>query len=175
MEKDYTKYIQIITEQETLLRFESFTNQDALALGLKIIEKSAKYGGKPVGVRVDIDSFTVFYHTMNGTDASNGWWMQKKLNASLKTGKSSLLNRLEIVTLKNTSSYPWSLNEACYALWGGSFPINDKNGVPLGFVMTSGLDHQCDHQILADSLAEILGISIPTVLDGDLYKKPEGM
>ena len=37
-------------------------------------------------------------------------------------------------------------------------------GKLLGYVLVSGLPHECDHQLIADSLAEYLGVSIGSII-----------
>ena len=55
-------------------------------------------------------------------------------------------------------------NDGDYALCGGCFPLRNAAGKLLGYVLASGLPHECDHQLIADGLAEFLGKEIPSVL-----------
>ena len=56
-------------------------------------------------------------------------------------------------------------NENDFALCGGCFPLRNASGKLLGYVLCSGLAHECDHQLIADALAELLGREIPRIVD----------
>ena len=56
-------------------------------------------------------------------------------------------------------------NENDFALCGGCFPLRNAAGRLLGYALCSGLPHQCDHQLIADALAELLGREIPRIVD----------
>lgn len=164
------KYIAIVDEQEQTLRFDHLTNTDAFELGLIVIDQCKTGYSQPVSVRIDIDNVTVFYHLMDGTDLNNDWWMKKKLNGTLKTGRSSFMNFLTIRANGRWDDFPWSKDDGNFAVVGGCFPLRIKNGELRGHLMVSGLVHQEDHQIMADSLATLLHVKIPTILDGGSFE-----
>ena len=56
-------------------------------------------------------------------------------------------------------------NENDFALCGGCFPLRNADGKLLGYALCSGLAHECDHQLIADALAELLGREIPRIVD----------
>lgn len=168
MAQGFEKYVEIISRQEELLRFEKLTQDDCLQLGLKIIETTLRDYGTGVSVRIDLDGVTCFYHLMGEASLSNDWWMQKKLNGCMKTGKSSFLNYLEIEALGHVDEHPWAKNQGNYALRGGCIPLKNKDGELLGFAVVSGLPQVDDHQMLANAIAEYLGIQIPSALDGGM-------
>ena len=37
--------------------------------------------------------------------------------------------------------------------------------VVLGYVLASGMPHECDHQLIVDALAEFLNVSVPSILE----------
>ena len=54
----------------------------------------------------------------------------------------------------------WRLNNEEYGAIGGGFPIIVKGTGIIGAVACSGLAHTDDHQLLVDSIAEILGVEL---------------
>ena len=166
MDTRFEKYIDIVKGQEESLRVASFSNDDALRLGLIVIDRALKVFQKGVSVRIDVDGVTAFYHLMGNASLSNDWWMQKKMNGCKKTGHSSFYNYLEIEGMDRQEEYPWCKNTGNYALRGGCFPLMTKNKEVLSYVAVSGLPQAEDHQLVADSIAQFLGANIDTVLDG---------
>ncbi len=162
---DYSRYIEMVKRQEEILRFADFSQDDALKLALIIERRTMEIYGRPVSVRVDIHDITVFYHLMGRASLSNDWWMKKKLNGVKRTGHCSFYNYLTIEASERFDEFPWAKSQGNIALRGGCFPIYDLEGVPFGYVMTSGLTQVQDHQLVADSLAEFSGKEIPNVDD----------
>ncbi len=157
------EWIGIVKEQEALLRFERFTREDALRLGLKIVELAKDKYHHGVAVWVAAQGAILFSHMMDGTSLENELWMRRKINTFERTGVSTLRTCLE-EHYEGKSCAPWFDNEGNYVLCGGCFPIFDQNGGTLGYAVASGLDHYEDHQLIADAMAEMLEIEIPTVI-----------
>ncbi len=164
------KYIGIVETQQNSLRFQEFTYTDAFSLGISVVERAKMFYEKPVAVRIDIDGVTVFYHLMEGTSLNNDWWMKKKLNGCMKTKESSFMNFLKIRASNRFDEFPWSKDEGSFALVGGCFPIVLLSGEQKGFLMVSGLPHPQDHQLMVDTLADVLDTEVPTILDGGSFE-----
>ena len=62
--------------EEALLRFPAFSYEDALTLGLKIIEL-AKARGAAVAVDITVNQTQVFHYAMPGTNRRNAMWIQR--------------------------------------------------------------------------------------------------
>ena len=75
--------------EEALLRFPAFSYEDALTLGLKIIEL-AKARGAAVAVDITINQTQVFHYAMPGTNRRNAMWIQRKENMVQTSQISSL-------------------------------------------------------------------------------------
>ena len=162
--KDIQTCINIVKEQEALLRFESFDEQDALALGLAVVRVASAQYDKGVSVRIFYDGATVFSYHMKGASLGNDWWMDKKLNTSLRCGGISSLLALCEIQAGLRPEEEWQNKSGNYALSGGCFPIRLKDGTHVGYVMASALKSEEDHQLLCDAIASLLDIPIETVL-----------
>ena len=157
------EWLEIVKEQEEKLRVERMSADDALALGSIMVRLAREKYRKPAGLRVVTNGQITFSFLMDGTDLNNCWWMDKKLNTCRMTGVSSLRSLLEVATGAREMEPEFEI-ENNFALCGGCFPLRTSAGRLLGWALCSGLPHQCDHQLLADALAEFLGVKIPEVV-----------
>ncbi|MBC5646793.1 heme-binding protein [Christensenella tenuis] len=160
------EWIDIVKKQEELLRFEQFTRDDALGLGLKVIEMAREKYHHGVTVRIFAEGAVLFSHMMDECSLENELWMTRKFNTSSITRISSMRTFLEIhYGIRQEEA--WCKNSGDhgnYALCGGCMPIFGKNGETHGFVMVSALSHEEDHQLIADSMAAYLDVEIPSIL-----------
>lgn len=150
----------ILREQEEKLSYSSFSRKQALELGL-IIERITreKYHGA-VAIRIIEEDDDIFLHRMEGSVRDADWWMQNKfINArfirmsSLRALVAAKYGELE------PAWQPWN-NYLC----GGCIPVFNKNGGrPFAYVVISGMPHYVDHQIIAEAMAEQLGVEIPEI------------
>lgn len=74
---DYAKLLPQLLEQEERLQFSKFNSDDALKLGLKLIEKAKAYP-KPVVVDITVTGHELFHFSMTGTAPDNNEWVRKK-------------------------------------------------------------------------------------------------
>ena len=88
-------WLEILKEQEELLRYDTFTRSMALELGLNILKLAENTYQKPLAVQIVEDGTIIFAHKMAGTSSENDWWMNRKLAVSRLTGKSSLYSCVE--------------------------------------------------------------------------------
>ena len=158
------EWLEIVERQEEILRVERMNAADALRLGL-IMERTAREKfGRPAALRVIANGQVTFSYLMDGTDMNNCWWMDKKLNTCRISGVSSLRTLLEVAVGRRPMEPEFEM-ENNFALCGGCFPLRTGAGKLLGWALCSGLPHQCDHQLLASSLAEFLGAEIPEIAE----------
>lgn len=154
------QWINIVREQEEKLRFDAFTRNDALSIGLMIVRLAKeKYDGN-ISVSITEDDNVIFCFKMTGTTLENDSWILRKRNVSKATGVSSLRAYLEIENGQREET--WSGRETNFAC-GGCMPILMREGATFAYITVSGLEHNADHQVIADAIAEHLNVTIGTV------------
>ena len=155
-------WLKIVSEQEKMLCFTSFTQEDALKIGLLVIELAKnKYHGS-AAVRIIADDTVWFAYKMPGTSLENDWWMTRKINTSKLTGVSSLRAYLEIEEGFRKES--WRAREGSFVACGGCIPVLMREGEPFAYIAVSGLRHEEDHQLAADAIAAHLKMDIRSIL-----------
>ncbi len=142
-------------EEEKTLRFDSFSQTEALKLGSLIYEKSKKLSG-PVAIEIRINRLTVFCFYPDGTNENNTLWLKAKAKTVDMTQTSSLHFWTD-VQLSGSSPESKRMPENEYACCGGGFPLTVKNIGVVGTICVSGLPHTEDHKLIIDSLKEYLG------------------
>lgn len=158
------EWLDILRAQEDLLRVEHMTADECVDLGLIMRRLAREVYRKPAAFRIITQGQTTFSLLMDGTDTFNEWWMDKKLNTCRATGVSSIRSLVEVAEGLRPME-PEFENKNNYALCGGCFPLRNAAGKLLGYALCSGLAHECDHQLVADALAELLGREIPRIVD----------
>ena len=149
-----------LLEQEEQLQFDSFSNEDALQLGLIIIEivktNYQNEGKRGVAINIERNGQVLFTHLMEG--ASNefySWFGRKKRIVERYDHSSHFVGekfRLQGTTVNEASFLPGSEYQAV----GGSFPIFVKNTGAIGNVSISGLTSEEDHNICVEALTKLL-------------------
>lgn len=149
------KKLEIIKKQEEKLVFKSFSNEDALEIGLFIIE-SAKKIKKSVAINIVKNGQTIFHYAMDGTSPDQDEWIKKKSNVVLRHHHSSYYMRL-YNELKNRSYYEfYSVSPFEYAIHGGAFPIAIEGTGVIGVITVSGLAQEEDHELIVEAFTKFL-------------------
>lgn len=156
-------WLEILRDQEQKLRMESLGADDALRLGMIMYRLAKEKYQKPISIRIISGGQTTFSFLMEGTDSFNEWWMDKKLNTSRLSGVSSIRTLVEVAMGLREMEREYE-NENNYALCGGCFPIKNAAGKLIGYAQSSGMPHDCDHQLIADALSEFLGVEIGSIV-----------
>ena len=155
---------EILKQQEEILRVEKMSAEDALALGVIMSGLAKEKYRKPIAIRIILGGHVAFSFLMDGTSMNNEWWMDKKLNTCRVSGVSSIRSLVELAEGIRPMESEFE-NEGDYALCGGCFPLRNAAGRLLGYVLASGMPHECDHQLIVDALAEFLNVSVPSILE----------
>ena len=155
------QWLEILKEQEEKLRFDTFTREDALDIGLRIIRLAKEKYHDNATVCIMEDDTVVFAYKMPGTNMENDWWMRRKRNVSKATGVSSIRAYVEMeLGLREAT---WHGREGDFATCGGCMPVLMRQGEVFAYIMVSGLEHNVDHQIIADAVAEHMNVTIGSI------------
>ena len=146
-----------LVRQEQLLQFESFNNDTALALGLRVIEL-ARAAHKTVAVNITRDGLVLFYHGMQGTTADNLNWIRRKSNLVNRTGHSSFYTHTEVKNNGGDYDAIPTLDPREFAAHGGSFPLLIKGSGQIGTITVTGLPGAEDHALVVAALKSYLKI-----------------
>lgn len=144
-------------EEEKTLQFDSFSHENALDLGLKILERSKGYPG-PVAIEITVNGLIVFRYYPDGTSEFHEMWLKRKSNMVRVREMSTLHVFMELEYNNQDMERDWLLNPKEYAGCGGGFPIRLKNGSVIGSICVSGLPHLLDHEIMILGIQEYLNI-----------------
>lgn len=164
MQLEYYKkeWLPVISKQEEKLRGELLNAEKALQLGTIMYRLAREVYKRPAAIRIIMNGQIVFALLMDGTTLNNEWWMDKKLNTSRVSGVSSIRTLIEVGEGLRAMEPEFEI-DGSYALCGGCFPYRSPEGKLLGYIEASGLPHECDHQLIADGLSELLGIEISRI------------
>jgi uncharacterized protein (UPF0303 family) len=141
--------------QEVELRFERFSNEDALALGATIAE-SARSRGLSVTVDIRRAGQQLFHCALSGTSADNDQWALRKGRVAERFGHSSFLVgiRLKLAGVGIEEKYCVSPLE--YSAHGGAFPLILEGTGVVGAITVSGLPQEEDHELVVESIRAYL-------------------
>lgn len=77
MSDSFKDLINNIIDQEEKCQFTSFTSEDALSLGLALLENAKPYK-KSVVIDITLNGHQLFHYAMNGTSKDNDEWVRRK-------------------------------------------------------------------------------------------------
>lgn len=154
---DIKEQLKLRKLEEKNLQFDHFNNEDALALGLTILE-TAKERGAVVAMEITVNGNEIFHYNMPGSNPRQCNWIKKKANMVFSAQMSSLHAGQFLEDTGKDLWVDWRISDADYATIGGGFPIILKGTGIIGSVCCSGLPHEQDHQLLVDSIGKMLGV-----------------
>jgi uncharacterized protein (UPF0303 family) len=145
--------IATLESQETRLVLPRFTEDQALSLGLALIE--AARGRLPIAIDIRTPDRTLFHISMQGATAINDRWALRKSNLVFAFGASSMLTTLRLRDRGETLAYH-GLPEGEFALSGGSVPIRVAGAGLIAAVTVSGLPEMEDHALAVQALGALV-------------------
>lgn len=146
-----------IARQEQLLQFESFSNDTALEIGLKLVAM-AREKQQAIAVNITRNGTLLFYHGMTGTSSEHQDWIRRKSNLVNRTGHSSFYIHTEVKNKGGDIDAIATLDARDYAAHGGSFPLIVKGAGAVGTITVSGLPGVQDHALVVAALKAYLKI-----------------
>lgn len=158
---DYAALYNEVNKQEQTLVFDQFTNENALELGMQMVNDAKKEG---LSITIDImrNGQQLFHVALQGTMRENDHWIQRKNEVTNRSYQSSLKmwywqeqgwmeDSFHMDYLKM-----WGLTAQEAMNLGGAFPLTVKNVGVIGTITVSGLAHDKDHAFAVKSINKYL-------------------
>lgn len=145
-----------IEAQEAELRFSSFSNTEAIALGAAIAEK-ARSRNQAITVDIRRGGQQIFHCALEGTVADNDQWILRKARSVERFGHASFLIGLRLELTGKSLEERHFVDPLEFSSHGGSFPIFVKGTGLVGTVTVSGLPQEEDHALVVECIRDFLG------------------
>ncbi|EPX57584.1 hypothetical protein D187_004886 [Cystobacter fuscus DSM 2262] len=139
--------------EEAELQFDHLAHEDALALGLKLLER-ARRDRLPVVIDVALAGLTVLHCALPGCRPDNEDWVRRKRNTVGRFWHSSFyMGRYYAAKGSSLADKP-HIDPSEYVDHGGSFPLLVRGLGCVGSITVSGLAQEEDHALVVDVLRE---------------------
>ncbi len=142
-----------VEAEERELVLDSFDNDDALTLGLALVEK-ARARKLPVAIDVERCGQRLFHAALPGAAPDNAAWIERKKRLVNRTYRSSYSTGLRLRVQQRTLAESLYLDEKEYAPHGGCVPLVVRGVGFVGTVTVSGLPQREDHELVVEALRE---------------------
>lgn len=133
------------------LQLSSFSQADALALGLLLVDMATERN-LPIAIDIRRNEHVLFHASLPGATPDNGIWVQRKSRTAERYAVPSLLvglrGRLGGGTMEDNGWF----DQTRYASHGGAFPIYVKGTGQVATVTVSGLPQKADHDLVVEAL-----------------------
>ena len=154
MTKEESLLAELLREEEEL-QFVSFSNDTALHIGMKIIER-VQADAKAVTIDISRGRQQLFHYACSGTSADNDDWTARKARIVERFGRSSYYLEVELSASGRTIAERYFLDPAEYAPYNGAFPIRVRGAGVIGAIAVSGLPGDQDHRLITSVLRDYL-------------------
>lgn len=159
MKNDQERLDAVIRQEEKLV-FQKLDTATVVSLAKQLAERLHATKA-PSYVLAVVNGTTLYAESLPGAAPDNAAWARRKGNTAVLLGKSSYRVALEMrIKGKDLSNRGVPVSE--YALSGGAFPLKIGD-MTVGYIGTSGTTQEAEHQIIADTIASYLGITIPSI------------
>lgn len=141
--------------EESELQFDELGHEEALALGLKLLER-ARRDRLPVVVDVTLAGLTVLHCALPGSRPDNHDWVRRKKNTVNRFWHSTYyMGRYYAAKGTSLTDKP-HIDPAEYTDHGGGFPLLLRGTGCVGSITMSGLAQEEDHSRVVAVLREWL-------------------
>lgn len=158
---------EIIRQQEELLRFDSFTHDMAIEIGLMMLDQVRKEGRK-IAVDISRCGQQIFHAALEGCSPDIDEWLRKKKNTVYRTFGSTLGLQVRLKGYQMSLEQALHLSPQEYVSSGGGFPIYVKNVGFIGAIVASGTSDVEEHELIVSCLSRYLHVdNCPSLLKKD--------
>lgn len=140
-----------LQQQEKELQFDSFSNQDAISIGLALVD-AAKKDSLPIVIDITRAGQVLFHAAMPETSPDNDQWIIRKNRTVGRFHSSSFMVGRKLEKSGSTMEEKYLISSLEYAAHGGAFPIRIKNTGVVGTITVSGLAQEDDHALVVKVL-----------------------
>lgn len=147
--------LDLLAAEEAELVFDSFDDDDAWALGTRLVE-AARRAGAPVAIDISRHGQQLFHAALPGTAADNDAWIARKTRVVDRFGRSSLHVGERARQEGRSFEEQMRLDPDRYAAHGGAFPVIVRGTGMVGTVAVSGLPELDDHRFVVAQLRAFL-------------------
>lgn len=144
-----------LQKQEDELQFDSFSNEDAISIGLALVDM-AKKEALPITIDITRAGQVLFHAAMTGTSPDNDQWILRKNKTVGRFQCSSFMVGRKLAKANASMEDKYLISSLEYAAHGGAFPIRIKNTGVIGTITVSGLAQEDDHALVVKILREWL-------------------
>ena len=155
MVTDLEKERQRVEADERELVFDAFTNDDALELGLSLVER-ARQRQLAIAIDVERSGQRLFHFAAAGTTPDNAAWIERKKNLVKRVFRSSYAVGLKLAVQGKTLTESMGVSPEEFAAHGGCFPLNVRGVGFVGTVTVSGLPQKDDHDLVVGAIREFV-------------------
>ena len=152
---DYAQLLIQLQQQEQQLQFPSFSNADAVAIGMDLYE-TAKERNLPITIDIMRNGQQLFHLSMPGTSPDNDQWVIRKCKLVNRFQASSFRVATGLRSLGMTLEERYELSHYEYAAHGGCFPIIIRDTGMVGTITVSGLAQEDDHALVVEAITKFL-------------------
>lgn len=153
--------IAVLTQQEDQLVLDSFTHDDAIAIGERVLA-AGRSAELPIAIDVSAFGQTLFHAGLPGSGPDNDEWIRRKRNVVHRFQKSSYRVGRELARDGLGIDERSYVDPMDFSPHGGCFPVRlSPGGGVIGTITVSGLTQDEDHRLVVNTLAELLGRTIP--------------
>jgi len=155
-----TEDIDLIDQQEQLLRFPAFDATTAWQLGnimrQRLLDKQA--AGT---IEIELAGQLLFACATPGATPGQADWIRRKRNTVRRFGRSSYAVGRILERDTQTLESRHGLTLADFAAHGGGFPLYLTGTGMVGTIIVSGLPQRDDHNLVVASIAQLLNLTVP--------------